>query len=165
MPAQSPSSLTTIPFFRTQKVLSRYLSIAIRVRIQREGSDMEVGRSFLRRRRQLAATSHISSSRLLTVLCLLIVAFLSKSDPVAAFLNVLPSRTCQTSSLLPPRTHQRVVVGSSQRRPHTTTLRPSTAVQDSLQSLFDSVKSSKEKQTIFVGGKGGVGKVRKIDDC
>ena len=37
----------------------------------------------------------------------------------------------------------------------------STVLRDSLQSLVESIKNSRQKQTIFVGGKGGVGKVRR----
>lgn len=39
-----------------------------------------------------------------------------------------------------------------------TTRTASTSLRDSLQSLVETVKNSRQKQTIFVGGKGGVGK-------
>lgn len=35
-----------------------------------------------------------------------------------------------------------------------------TALNESLQAMIDEIKSAGKKQTIFVGGKGGVGKVR-----
>ncbi len=91
-----------------------------------------------------------------TVQSFLLPFFMVALSPVESFLSVQsPASSIMKLVHIHPKVVRTVSTKAKSQQPRVTP----TALNDSLQSLVDSVKTSGKKQTIFVGGKGGVGKV------